>query len=388
MLRLYVILIGVLMTCGCPSQATTYASARLRTIAYRLELPGLDTLPAGEYTHYTYRSHPLSVRINEWNEVEHIGLELFAEQQKQDEACVVYDFIERYLLECDLLKGTEAMVRLDWDQVHFIQGDAETVFDLTGEEKFVLSRLDKKAYTVEWYAGGHPKLAFSFEMDYQLMSGCSLIELEQFYLCKLDRFRAHPKVDILDIGLFPDSATYYVKGGDHFIIDKVRNDCYYRKEGGEWHLIIDTEHPSHSIANIVQNSGVAVGYWLDLTLDRYGYRSSRDTVGFANWLECCKSEGCHPYFGMKQKRGSNYEGTVFMVNEANGYLHMLSIVFPTDVLRRQGGMIEGRLFVYIPIHNVTEQFFDNTYYKQIDDETTNTSDAMDNSIGYLCTAKR
>ena len=64
MLRLYVILIGVLMTCGCPSQATTYASARLRTIAYRLELPGLDTLPAGEYTHYTYRSHPLSVRIN------------------------------------------------------------------------------------------------------------------------------------------------------------------------------------------------------------------------------------------------------------------------------------------------------------------------------------
>ena len=77
-----------------------------------------------------------------------------------------------------------------------------------------------------------------------------------------------------------------------------------------------------------------------------------------------------------------------MVNEANGYLHMLSIVFPTDVLRRQGGMIEGRLFVYIPIHNVTEQFFDNTYYKQIDDETTNTSDAMDNSIGYLCTAKR
>lgn len=388
MLRLYIILIGILMACGNSSQAITYASARLWTIASHLNLSGLDSLSEGLHTHYSYRSHPLSVRINKWHEVEHIGLHFFAEQQKLDGAYVVYDFIERYLLECDLLKGSEAMAHLDLDQVNFVHGDAESVFDLTGEEKFVLSRLDKRAYAAEWYEGNHPKLSFSFEMDYQLMSGCNLIELEQSYLYKLNRFHVHPRTEALNVDIFPDSAIYHVKKGDYFIIDKIRNDCYFRREGDEWRLIIDPEQPSHSIANIVQNSEIASGYQLNLTLDRYGYQSSKATVNLADWLEFCKSEGCQPYFGMKKKCGSNYEGTVFMVNEANGYLHILSIMLPSDALQCQKGIIEGRLFVYIPIHNVTEQFFNKTYYKQIDNETTDISAAMDDSIEHLCTANR
>lgn len=374
------------MVCSNSLQAINYASARLWTIASRLELSGLDTLSAGVYTHYAYYSHPLSVRINEWREVEHIGLQLFVEQQKLGEYRVVYDFIERYLLECDLLKGTDAMVRLDLDRVNFIQGSAESVFDLTGDEKFVLSRLGTKAYAVEWSQGEQTKLSFSFEMNFQLMSGCSLIELEQSYLYRLNRFHAKQLSEAFDSVLFPDSATYYVKRGDFFIIDKIRNDCYYRKIGNDWHLIIDSSQPMHSIANIVQNSEVAKGYQLHLTLDRYGYRSSRDTVCFADWLEYCRNEGCRPYFGMKQKRGSNYEGTVFMVNETCGYLHMLSMVFPSDALVDQKGVIVGRLFVYVPIHNVTEKFFNNTYYKQIDYEKNDSFVVMDDSIDYMCTA--
>ena len=373
------------MVCSSSLQAITYSSARLWTIASRLELPGLDTLSVGLHKHYFYRSHAIAVRINEWHEVEHIGLQLFAEQQKLKDSRVVYDFIERYLLECDLLKGTEAMVHLNLDRVNFIHGNAEAVFDLRGDEKFILSCLDTKTYTAEWLQGNETKLSFSFEMDFQLISGCNLIELEQLYLYRLNRFQAKPKYEELDILLFPDSTTYYVKRGESFIIDKIRNDCYYRKEGNEWNLIIDSNQPIRSIANIVQNSEAAKGYQLHLTLDRYGYRLSRDTVCFADWLEYCRSEGCRPYFGMKQKKGSNYEGTVFMVNETCGYLHMLSLVFPSDALEDQKGVIVGRLFVYVPIHNVTENFFNNTYYKRIDYETSDFSIVMDDSIDYLCT---
>lgn len=377
-------IIGILMVCSYSLQAITYASARLQAIATCLHLSGIDTLREGETTHYSYRTHPLSIRINKWNEIEHIGLKLFDEQQKQ--SAIAYDFIERFFLECDLMKGTEAMIRLDLNHVKYLEGNAETVFSLTGAEQFTLSRLDQKAYAAEWTTDDHTVLSFSFDMDYQLLSGCSLIELEQGYLPRLKRYQIEPQKNKSVNIQFPDSTSFYIEKGNSFILDKIHNDCYYQKEGNEWHLIIDSEHPSRSIANIVQNSEEASNYILDLTLDRYGYQSSKDTICLANWLEYCRSEGCHPYFGMKQKHGSNYEGTIFMVNETSGYLHMLSIVFPLDVLQNQKGTIEGRLFVYIPIHNVTEQFFNNTFYKQIEDETTNSSAAMDDSMGDVCTA--
>lgn len=374
------------MACSCSLQAITYASARLQAIAVGLNLSKIDTLKEGICTNYSYRTHPLSIRINEWDEVEHIGLKLFDEQQKQKQAAIAYDFIERYFLECDLMKGTEAMIRLDVDHVKFIEGNAETVFSLTGAEQFTLSRLNKKAYAAEWSTDDHLVLSFYFNMDYQLLSGCSLIELEQRYLSRLNRYMPEYKIgNSVDV-CFPDSTSFYIQKGNSFVLDKIRNDCYYQKKGNKWCLLIDSKYPSHSIANIVQNSREASNYILDLTLDCYGYQSSKDTICFANWLEYCQSEGCHPYFGMKQKQGSNYEGTIFMVNDTNGYLHMLSIVFPLDVLHNQKGMIEGRLFVYIPIHNVTEQFFINTYYKYIEDETTNSAATMDDSMGNVCTA--
>ena len=72
---------------------------------------------------------------------------------------------------------------------------------------------------------------------------------------------------------------------------------------------------------------------------------------------------------MKNKTESTYTGTVFMVNEACGYIHMLSITVPVHDIGKQEGFVEGRLFVYIPTRSLRNNLLMNiTDYKTIKDE--------------------
>ena len=101
----------------------------------------------------------------------------------------------------------------------------------------------------------------------------------------------------------------------------------------------------------------------------YGYKEAKDTIRLIDWLGLCEQEGCTPYFGMKSKTDSTYTGTVFMVNEACGFVHMLSVAVPIRDVGKREGLIEGRLFVYIPARGFRDKLLLNiTDYKAIKDE--------------------
>ena len=106
MRRIHYLFVWLVGLCSCVWGAEGYSTARLQVMASRLSLPGIDTLSAGEYTHFVYELHPLVVRVNSWNEVVHIGLKLFEKEAKVSKSWQVYDFLERYLLERNLVKGT------------------------------------------------------------------------------------------------------------------------------------------------------------------------------------------------------------------------------------------------------------------------------------------
>lgn len=55
-----------------------------------------------------------------------------------------------------------------------------------------------------------------------------------------------------------------------------------------------------------------------------------------------------------------YEGTVILANPTGGYAHLLSIAVPRQALEsNMEPMVEGRLYLYIPLHNVTDKYFKN-----------------------------
>lgn len=361
---------------------TNFTTARLKVMASLLSLSGIDTLSSGEHTHFLYKSHPFTIRVNGWGEVEHIGLKLFNTNMKETKLSKVYDFLERHLLEMDLYKGTDQDIRLNLEHVEFETGKPETAFLLDGTETFRISYETYQKYHVEWLKGEKSLLSIRFNMDYQLLTGCDIVELEQNYLKEIRRFHVNNTTSALHIS-FPKEGEYFIKEEGSFITDVIRNDLYFRKTGNEWKLVSDPSTPSKSIANILLSGWEKGDYNLAFTLDMYGYREEEDTVRLNDWHQLCVQEGCTPYFGIKSKTDSIYTGTLFMVNKHYGFLHMLSVSFPVSTLKEGKGCIMGRLYAYIKLHNVTDSFFNNSNYKKDDGKTihTNTLPASVNGNG-------
>ena len=71
------------------------------------------------------------------------------------------------------------------------------------------------------------------------------------------------------------------------------------------------------------------------------------------------------FMRIKEKRKDRYTGTLFWTNELLGYTHMLSIEMPIEALKKKEGILKGRLFVYIPMQNVTKKVFNQNNYKKI-----------------------
>ena len=366
-------LVWVLFVCLCSSAwgAERYATARLRAMASLLSLPGVDTLSAGTYTRFSYNSHPLIIRVNMCNEVEHIGLRLFNEEAKAGVSLSVYDFLERYLLERNLVKGTDEEIRLGFDNITCEAGTFADALRLDGTETFNMTYQPFSGYRVSWAKAGKELLALTFEADYQLISGCDIIELEKNYRKEMTRFRSDTcRLSTFENISFPETDSFYIKEGKSFLIEEIRNDLYFQKDGKrEWILINDPRKPRQSIANLFLAEEASEGYRLSVTLDMYGYKEAKDTIRLKDWLGLCEQEGCTPYFGMKSKTDSTYTGTVFMVNEACGFVHMLSVTVPIRDVGKREGLIEGRLFVYIPARGFRDKLLLNiTDYKAIKDE--------------------
>ena len=373
MKRSYCLLVLFGWICSYVLGAESYATARLKAMTSFLSLPGIDTLSAGQYTHFVYKSHPLNVRINQYSEVEHIGLKLFEEEMKAKESLPIYDFLERYLLERNLIKGMEEEIRLGFDDVIFLKGEVSDALRLDGTETFTMTYQPFREYKVEWSKDGETFLIISFGMDYQLISGCDIIELEKNYFKKMTRYCSDSDTvsssSLYSSISFPRTDSFYVQKGSMFMMASIRNDLYFQKKKNEWKLLNDPSKPYQSIANSVLARSSEKNYELEVTLDMYGYKEAKDTIQWNDWLAFCEQEGCIPYFGMKNKTDSSYTGTVFMVNETCGFVHMLSIVFPVTTLEKGKGIIKGRLFVYIPFQNIKDQLLYNAInYKTTNDE--------------------
>ena len=357
-------LIAILAWSVAQLWATDYATPRQQALATFLELKGLDTLSVGTHTHHSYKGKPLSIRINKWNEVEHIGFKLFDRTVVPKSETVLFDFIERYMLEKVAAEGTDHAIRLALDNVKFNAGTPKDVLQLSGNEAFSYNCETFDEYSIEWRKNDKTILSVTFDMDYQLLTGCNAIQLEEVFMKKLTRYKAGERAKKIDCEGFP-ATDYYTKEGEHFLIKSIRNDLYYQHKDNKWELISGGKEAYKALANTMLCTDAEGDYKLSLQLDKYGYKESHCVVELKALQQLCEEEGCTAYFGIKEKKDNTYTGTLFMVNNHSGYTHMLSVQVPIDAIKNKKGVIEGRMFVYIPLQNVTKKLFNQESYKNI-----------------------
>ena len=342
-----------------PANAVKYATHRLESIARSLMLSRLDTLQEGEYHQYQYRGHDLDIRVNNVGEIEHIGLLLFPQWCRQNASRIIYDFLERNLLERQISNLDERLwFKIQNDKFFFLKGNAQTAMqiDTTGINNFDISNEDFKNYVVCWKREGQEFLKIKFDMDFQMLSGCDAIELDSLFMQRLKHFKPHSytKKDII----FPKHENVYVAAGDTFLIREFRNDIYYERRNGEWHLSDSIGTQNKMLRNMMLSMEFSGEPTLTVSLDQHSDVKELLQIPYKHWMQMCLDEGCNPFFGIKRKTQTSYEGTVLMVNPSAGYVHLLSVVVPFETMEKGGnGPIRGYLFVYIPMHNVSNEYF-------------------------------
>ena len=342
-----------------PAYAVNFATDRLQTMAKCLSLQQLDTLaPNIHTTAYRYQKHPVRVCVNKYGEVCHIGLKLFADEVYAHKTTPIYDFLERDMLERMLPHYDDQLsYLLSNEHLYFMKGSARTGLSIDGSEEFTEERIDFKRYKATWKRNGETILDILFDMDFQMLSGCNAMELERRYVERLKRFI--PALRTIPQPKLTSEESIYVVGGDSLYIKEMNNSIYYeRNEQGDWLLTDSPRKPKQTLSNMLLSPSFPRPVSLQLQLKRYTYEEDHMQLPYATWLCLGLEEGCRPYFGVKYKTEAYYEGTVILANPSGGYAHLLSIAVPMVALEgSEPANVDGRLYLYIPLHNVTDQYF-------------------------------
>lgn len=357
---LLLILCLVLFSFGTATAADTYATERLRTIVEQIPTVNPSQLRAGKIYHFDYQNNSIVIRVNEWGEVEHAGFQMFDEVFRQHSYVPVCDFIERYFLELSQLPPSSVKQRLQMDDVILENGLLEDFVSMAQGAEVTLQSLEFTQYRAVWKNGART-LVMLFPMDYQLISGCNAIELEKNYLRNILRYRPKGRTTMApDVPVGYDKE-FFLQAGGTYLAESVRHDLYYRMHGGKWELFCDPKKPEWSAFNLalspVPVGGRESGWTLQLELDQYGYQSTPVSVPMSRWVAFCEDGDGTPYFTVKETSGSGVKGVVFVPNERGGYCHMLSIEIPMKAMEEGTGIITGRLYVYVPLHNIDKDFF-------------------------------
>lgn len=359
--RKYVLLLLFLPVAGLSFGANGFATQRLQKMAAALGDIPFGQLNSSVYHDFSYKELPLTIRVNEWDEVEHIGLYLFDAAMVQDDQRLVCDFVERYLLELELASPADKALRLGIDKVNVVEGSLDNVARLKNNDRFEISKLEMFKYHVAWYSESSCLLALLFDMDYQLLTGCNAIELENNYLRDVLRDRQTNDL-VLEKPDADGGDEYAIVDGGSYLSPSIRGDRYYRFDSiSEWIPVCSNNKPYWSAANTVLFPVTIGDFDLKCTLDMYGYKDATFQIGMEQWVAQTLQEGCQLYFGVKSRTSKTIRGTLFCPNPSGGYCHMMSVEIPVEMFDKGKGVVVGRLYAYVPLHNIDKGYFDLDY---------------------------
>lgn len=354
--------------------AIPFAYPRLETIAKAIGLTVNEGLGAGVNNDSikTWKGKKVRVCTDQTGAICHIGYSLFSNDiLSAYPVPTVLMFIERYALEQEFtLEGKTAAERMVIDNVTMRGGGLKDLKKITANTSFSIDNIPRRQYKVQWNTSDGD-LTMTFPADCQLILGGNAIELEE----RLQRYLPAYPVDSLRDMLLPwaDSKVYQrknmrIKDYGTFLSPLIDSRIYLVIRNGKWVPYRSMAGKVKAVTNMML-TGVSVKELpMRMVLDKYGYKSDTLRTTLKQSLSIFRDSGCKVYVGIKTVGEREVTGTLFMYNEPLGYAHVLPFVFPVNVISGGEGVITSRLYSYIPLQNVIDEFFDITDYKDYDHE--------------------
>lgn len=338
-----IVLAGLLL-CSPAIHAEEYATKRLARMAQVME----KQKPAFAVTK----------RTNSYGEVVHIGMKLFPDAMRTMVPSPTYDFLERFLMELNMANGEERERLLMQNFVTFTVGTPTTALKVDTTCAYTIDKIANFRYRSTWSRDGKTLLQMVYDMNWQMMSGCSIGELEKDLEKRLLRHQTE-KVDTL-----PVKGTYIMS-------PVIKNDLYLADKGlkganGRTY-VFDKAQFSRSVANMMLAEDLPVDVDLKITVNRYDYITDVVTVPLHRYLNFCRTEeGCTAYFGLKDVKDDVATGILLFVNSSGGFMHMLSVTVDRKVIEKAKGTVNATLLPYIPLHNVKKEYLNLTEYETVE----------------------
>ncbi len=354
------IIMAVVQFCA----AANYSTRKLQRIATAASLVVADGMGANasDDTTYFYKRRQLSVRTNALGDVSHIGYRMFnREIVRMQGNAPVFDFLERYMLELDLkFDGIQPAERMDIDGVRIVKGNLAMFSGINDSTGISVEYIPRRMYRLTFTVAGKP-LMVTVPVDCQLLRGADAMELEDILARDIVRLSLDGEVSsplsYWSRARCSESEGNRILDNGCYLSDMIGSKLYMRFRNGKWQLYNDDANPTRSVLNIML-TGMSEGELpLKLTIDKYGHKAEEVNTVLAKFLAFCRKEGCMVYGGIKTVGKDVITGTLFVPNEQYGYNHVLSFTFPLTILKGKKDSISARLYAYIPLQNVTEEFF-------------------------------
>ena len=334
--RILHIIIGLLAVLTITAQ-TQFRTSELRRLASVLSID-VSQLPEG-YSHPVANGSQLTIHLSKQT-IDHIGLQLFSPEMRNASSSPVFDFLERYFLQLKYpptVKSAANMLRDD--QFHFLQGTLSAIDDIRTSDDFTFSN-DNLRYLATWTRQGRVLLSVSFPVEYELISGENKIEAEENLLSDIQKTQVKQQQED-------------VHRNDHYINECFSNQLYIQKG----RLISSSHHPAETLANLMLSTQARGQYDIKVTQISYGFQKKVFQVPLRQWIAFCQNNGCQLYFGIENlNEKGEMSAVVLAVNQSENYNHVLTISTHTDTIDAKRGIIDARLYPYVPTHNVMNMF--------------------------------
>ncbi len=370
--RIIVIALGLCLWCAAPLTAKTlFRSSQLEKMATCLHLDTISRWKAGWHMQHSYGKRPLSIYVSPNGQIEHIGVQVFSAETKNELNLPIYNFLERYYLATllPLWKDKTVAMQIAEDGIEFSKGSFAS-FDGLNQNGLNISITNHgtKRYTVTWSRNDKVLCSISFPVDYQLLLGVNkneaesrlpaMVRMTDYSVLPLQRSPAPKRL------VYMSKEKMYVEPGESYMSEKITSRHYcVRKKTNEFHWLYTSEYPAESLANMV--SGVMKNEkMLSIELRKYNYECETFAVHLDQWISFCQKEHCEPYFGVEELSQDSISASLFMVNNQLGYNHIMFMKMAKADVAKKGTVIRAHLHCYVPINNIGNLYHEYTVRKR------------------------
>lgn len=192
-------------------------------------------------------------------------------------------------------------------------------------------------------------------LSYEDIMGKNKIELENEFISTI-RKGIHSCYPFNPADYERAGGLFYIKNGSEYYAEHIRNDSYAIKKGKEIVPLLDASYPQESVMTLFTTPAAARNFDIELHHHKYGFAEDIVTINLSDLLASCIEAGCIPFVGIEKCEKDAITASVFLVNEACGYNHIMKVTLRPSLLRTASGCISADLYTYIPTHNISDLF--------------------------------